>query len=443
MNLPQPDRSVSRPLPHRRVVVTGYGLVTPLAWGVSEVARRIHAGEHAFTELTEVHPDRAGTRWGSEFKNFPVREVVKDRRILRMVQRSVPFGLAAAEEAVKMSGLTFPYTRSEDVAVYVAGDDPAVDLAGFSRAIARSLGEDGHVDMNAFGRDGHHLFEPFFLLKMLPNNLACYISIAYGARGSNGVPVMSAAAGLQSVGTAYQCIQDGFAEVAFCGSGSSLILPGLLHKYSDLGFFYQAGPEPVAPFDRRRQGFIPAEGGAILILEAHDAAVARGAQILGELRGYGCSTDAYDIFRPDPEGGGATRAIRDALTTAGIEAEDLDLLTLHGQSTLQGDRSEAAGVRAAFGEATEKIPAMAVKSSLGHLGAAAGAADLILGLQALETGRVPPTRNYQQPDPSCGMNLSCEARSLEGGRGGTGLTLSRGIGGQSAAIVYQRTSAVR
>ena len=297
----------------RRVGITGLGIVTPLGEGRKVNWARIVSGDSAIGRLSTVDTSTLPINLGAEIKEFNPKKYVDNRKILKLVNRNVLFGLAAAKEAVEDSAFDCAGMDPYRVGVYIGSGEPGAKADEFSPALDVSLNSLSGLDYEAFGRDGIYRIDPYFLLKMLPNNLLCYISMQYNAQGPNSNVVMSGVAGAQAIGEGFKTIQDGYADVVIAGGYDSFLETGVLQKYGELGLFPGRKPQSECifrPFDRNRDGFLPGEGAAVVILEELSHAEKRGARVYAELAGYGCGCDGYHLIDLPPDGRGTVTCPR-------------------------------------------------------------------------------------------------------------------------------------
>jgi 3-oxoacyl-[acyl-carrier-protein] synthase II len=314
-----------------------------------------------------------------------------------------------------------------------------MDLPDIAPVLAEACQENGKLDVAKLGQRGSQALFPLWVLKYLPNMTAAHISLVHNAQGPNNTIVTACAAGTQAVGEGFRLIARGDADVVFAGGADSRLDPLLLLAYSALGALSRAerAPEEVSrPFDGGRDGFVLGEGAGLLILEELERAKARGAVIYAEVLGLGSSFDAYAVTKPDPEAGGAARAIKWALDEAKVDPKDVDYINAHGTSTRLNDQMETMAVKRVFGEGARALPMSSIKSMVGHLIGAAGAVEAAALALTLHDGVLPPTINQTQPDPDCDLDYvpNC-ARPM---RVRTAVSTSFGFGGQNAALVMRQ-----
>ena len=425
----------------RRVVVTGLGMTTGLGLGWRINWERLVAGASAIDRISSVDVSTLPVKFAAEVREMDPLEYVQNKKVLKMVHRNVVFGLAAAKEAVEDACLDFEGIPPERVGVYIGSGEPGSPASDFSEAIGVALDGAGDIDYEKFGEAGIWRLDPYFLLKMLPNNLACYVSMQYNARGPNSNIVFSGVAGAQAIGEGFKAIQQGYADVVIAGGYDSFLEKGVLQKYGEMGLFCTktgATGADFCPFDGRRDGFFPGEGAGIAILEALSHAEQREAPIHAEMVGYGCACDAYHIIDLPRDGKGTALAIQAALQDGDIPEKRVDYICAHGNGTVKGDLTETVAIKSVFGKTAYDVPVSSIKPMTGHLGAASGAVEFIATVLATEKGTIPPTINYRKPDPKC--DLDYVPNSARQGEVDAAICLNRGIGGQNTALVVKRTA---
>jgi len=363
------------------------------------------------------------------------------RKHFKTMSRSARLGLGAAGLAVTDSGLDFASDSvdPERVGVMIGTGVVPVDLAELAPMLARSIAETGDLDCTrmAVPGEGSPVY-PMWLLKHLPNMVAAHISMAFNAQGPNNTIVTACVAGTQAIGEAFRSVARGEADVVLAGGSDSRIDPLMMLGYAAIGALSPAAGPPAEasrPFDRLRDGFVLAEGAAVLVLEEYDRAKARGATLYAEVLGFGSSFDAYSITKPDPAGRGGARAIASALREARIDHRDIGYINAHGTSTRLNDAMETAAVKRVFGEHAKSVKLSSIKSMIGHSIGAAGAIEAAALALTLRTKVMPPTINLHYPDPACDLDyIPNEARETPVSYG---LSTSFGFGGQNGALVMR------
>ena len=427
----------------RRVVVTGVGVMASNGVGRENFWSACTEGVSGIRPIRAFDASRHPVRVAGEVPEHDLAALVPDacRKHFKNMSRSARLGLGAAGLAVTDSGLDFEAggLDPERVGVMIGTGVVPVDLAELAPMLARSIAETGELDCTRMAVPGEGLpVYPMWLLKHLPNMVASYISMAFNAQGPNSTIVTACVAGTQAIGEAFRCVARGEADVVLAGGSDSRIDPLMLLGYAAIGALSPAAGTPSEvsrPFDRLRDGFVIAEGAAVLVLEEYDRAKARGATIYAEVLGFGSSFDAYNITKPDPSGRGGARAIASALSEARIDHRDIDYINAHGTSTRLNDAMETAAVKRVFGEHAKTVKLSSIKSMIGHSIGAAGAIEAAALALTLKTKVLPPTINLHSPDPACDLDyIPNEARQTPVSYG---LSTSFGFGGQNGALVMR------
>lgn len=414
----------------RRAVITGLGLVTPLATGVEASWERLLAGRSGASAITRFDASEMACRVACEVPGVDDEEVGFDptaylsARERRRVDRFILYGVAAAEEAVAMAGLaTEDPKRQERIGVIVGSG-----IGGLAAIESNVLTLD---------KEGPRRVGPFFIASSLINLCSGNIAMQYGFRGPNHGVVTACATGAHAIGDAARLIRYGDADAMVAGGAEAGICPIGIAGFSAcraLSTAFNDFPEQASrPWDRRRDGFVMGEGAGVVVVEELEHARARGATVLAEVSGYGLSGDAYHVTAPSPDGEGAGRAMTAALADAGVEPRAIDYINAHGTSTPAGDEIEIMAVKRVFGEAAGGVSISSTKSSVGHALGAAGAIEAIFSVLAMRDGVVPPTLNLDDPDPEIDLDLTphkAVRREI-----GAALSNSFGFGGTNASLV--------
>ncbi len=410
-----------------RVVVTGLGLVTPLGPDVESTWAGLLAGRSGAAPITKFDPARLGVRFACEVKGFDPLQYM-DRKESRRYDLFAQFALGAAHQAVTMAGLE--------------GKFPDPDRTGV--VIGSGIGGMQTYEENctAYVQKGPERVSPFFVPMYIPDIAAGLVSIRYGLKGPNFATVSACASSAHAIGESYKMIKHGTA-VAMVAGGAEAAITGLTVAAFDnmraLSRRNDAPEQASRPFDKDRDGFVLGDGGAVVVLESLEHALARGATILGEVVGYGMSGDAHHITSPPDDGNGAARAIVHCLEDGNIKLDEVDYINAHGTSTPQGDVAETKAVKSVFGEHAKKLIFASTKSMTGHLLGGAGALECIASLLAVKTGKVPPTINQVTPDPECDLysvpNTMIE-RNLR-----VALSNSFGFGGHNVTLAVRKYEA--
>jgi len=417
----------------RRVVITGYGMVTPLGRNTEETFQRASQGESGIDTIrsfdTQGLPCRIGGEvddsWLDGFEDSNIRKLEK------FSSRGLKLMIVAAREAVRQARLDEVAER-ENIGVSLGshGDNPPVEEVMFLHSFYDG---DGQWDIESLLQAGGYSYLQFFRRK--PDVAAAILSAAFECRGSNLSIVSACSAGAQAIGEAFRLIRAGRAKAMLAGGCEATVdfvgLAGFV-LIKALAERYVAPKKASRPFDRKRCGFVLSEGAGALVLEELEHARSRGAAILGELLGYGDSADAYRITDTHPKGEGAILAMKAALEDASLAPPDVDYINAHGTSTQQNDATETLAIKEVFGERAKTIPVSSNKSMLGHTIAAAGAIESILTLVGMSRSVILPTINYEFPDPKCDLDYVPNAARQMGHR--VALSNSFGFGGQNACL---------
>lgn len=408
----------------RRVVITGLGTYNPLGNDVETTWQRVAAGQTGIGPITLFDASDLKTRFAGEVKEFDP-EALFGRKDARRMDRVTQLALAAAGQAMDDAALPLNEETRETTGVVLG-----TGLGNLGALV------DGH---RSFLERGPTRLSPFFIPMMLPDSPSAAVSIANGLRGPNMVVATACAAGNNAIGEAAVMVQRGAAEVMLAGGTEAPILALAIAGFNATGALSTHNDDPALasrPFDARRDGFVTSEGAAVLVLEELDHALARGARIYAEFLGYGSTADAYHISAPAEDGAGAVKAMEVALADAGLGAGDIDYVNAHGTSTVLNDKTETAAIKSVFGELAYDTPVSSTKSMHGHLLGAAGALEALICVKAMDAGLLPPTINYQVPDPECDLDyVANHARPAE-----INAVLSNGFGfgGHNATIILGR-----
>ncbi len=408
----------------RRVVVTGLGAVTPLGNDVASTWQGLVDGRSGIGPITAFDASGLEVRIAGEAKGFKATDYLEPKEARRM-DRFTHFAVVAANAAVRDAGLNIRGNNAEAVGVAIGSG-----IGGISTIVEQ---------VKVMELKGPRRVSPFLVPMMILNMAAGQVSIATGAKGPNISVVSACATSSHSVGEAAEIIKRGDADVMLAGGSEAPIIPIGIVAFSQAQALSVRNDEPTRasrPFDAERDGFVAAEGGAVLVLETLEHALARGAHIYCELVGYGSTADAYHITAP-PEGGeGAVRSMRMALRMAGLAPEQVDYINAHGTSTPLNDRAETDAIKTVFDAHAYKVAISSSKSMHGHMLGAAGAMEAIVCIKAIETGIIPPTINYEHPDPACDLDyVPNVARQAEVE---VALTNSLGFGGHNSTLIFIR-----
>ena len=415
---------MSRHGDRRRVVVTGMGAVTPLGEDIREYWDNLVHGRSGIGPMTLCDPAEYPCKISGEVSGFDPGKYINPKEARRMARFS-QMAVSAAGLAIEDSRLSLSAEDAERLGVVTGNGN-----GGFptTEENARILVARGGMKMS-----------PFFIPMILPNMAAANVSRIYGLKGYTSTVITACAAGNQAIGDAAEAIRRGAADVVLgggCEAGISLLGLGGFNVIKALTRQNDEPEKASRPFDAGRDGFVPAEGAAYLVMESLEHALDRGADIIAEVTGYGVSSDAYHAVQPDEDGAGAARAIKWALQDAGIGPGDVSYINAHGTSTPKNDLSETLAIKLAFGEAAYGVPVSSTKSMTGHVLGGAGALEAVACVQTIRENEIHPTINYEVPDPECDLDyVPNESRKAQVD---TVLSNSFGFGGQNACLVFQR-----
>jgi 3-oxoacyl-[acyl-carrier-protein] synthase II len=408
----------------RRVVVTGLGAVTPLANDVPGMWEALIAGRSGISRIASFDASALDVQIAAEVRGFDPDELF-GRRQARRNDLFTLYAMEAARQAVAQSGLEI-----DDQISKVAGAIVGTGVGGMVTLLD---------NYDVYLESGPRRVSPFMVPMMMPNSASAKLALDHGLRGPNHSVSSACATGADAIGEAAEQIRLGKAEVMLAGGSEAGLAPVSISSFSNMGALSKRNDEPERssrPFDAERDGFVMGQGAGILMLESLEFARARGAKALAELLGYGATADASHITAPDPEGTGAARAMELAIKDAGLAEEQVHYINAHGTSTVLNDRMETKAIRKVFGSLADKVPVSATKSMMGHLMGGAGAAEAIVCVKCLETGWVPPTINYENPDPECDLDyVPNQAREV---KPHYVLSNSFGFGGHNACLVFGR-----
>jgi 3-oxoacyl-[acyl-carrier-protein] synthase II len=410
----------------KRVVITGMGLVIPTGIGTETVWKNICEGRSGIGPLTRFDPNGFETKIAGEVRGFNPEEYIEKKEIKKM-DLFIQYALAATKEALEDSQLKITPENCDRIGVIVGtglGGLPTIEK--YHQILLER---------------GPSRVSPFFIPMLIANLASGQIAIQFGAKGPNTCVVTACATGAHCIGDAFRAIVYGDAEAIIAGGTEANITPLTVAGFNAMKALSTRNEEPekaCRPFEKNRDGFVVAEGAGILILEALEFALKRGAKIYGELIGYGYTGDAYHITAPPPEGEGAARCMRMAIKDAGLRPEDIDYINAHGTSTPLNDLTETQAIKTVFGEHAKKVAISATKSMTGHLMGAAGSTEAIFSLLAIRDSIIPPTINYDVPDPECDLDYVPNVARRQP------LTVAMsnafGFGGTNATLVFRKFS---
>lgn len=406
------------------MVVTGVGLVTPLGIGTAVSWEAIRAGKSGIGPITQFDAAAFSCRIAGEVKGFNPGDYIEKKEIKKM-GRFIQFAVAAADFALKDSGLKVTPEDAEQVGVYIGSG-----IGGFE-VIER--------EHRTLLEHGPRRISPFFIPATIINLASGYVSIRSGAKGPNSATATACTTSAHSIGDSFRLIQHGDAVAMICGGTEACITPMGIGGFAAMRALSTRNEEPERasrPWDRDRDGFVVGEGAGILVLEALEFAERRGANILAEIVGYGMSADAFHVTSPPDDGDGAFRVMRNALRDARLEPEQIDYINAHGTSTEVGDRAETQAIKRAFGEHAYEVAVSSTKSMTGHLLGGAGGLEAGITVMAIRDQVAPPTINLDNPDPVCDLDfVPHHARPLKIEHA---LSNSFGFGGTNGCLIFKK-----
>lgn len=404
-----------------RVVVTGVGAMTPLGLSMEETWQNLLAGESGIDRIAQFDPSDLPVQIAGELKGFDPTEYVDEKEARRMARCST-VALATAQQAVADAGLELPLEGAERVGTLIGSG-----VGGYERAIE---------GVDTFREKGLRRVNPFVPISMLVNMPSHHVSHWSGAMGPISTVVAACATGTQAIGEAAEYIRRGSADVMICGGVDAMIHFTLVVGFCAMRALSVRNDEPERasrPFDADRDGFVLSEGAAVFVLEDLDHARDRGARIRAEVLGYASSSDAFHVAQPDPEGRGASRAMKWALEAAGVGPSEVDYINAHGSSTPISDPVETVAIKRVFGEHAYDVPISSTKSMIGHPMGGAGAIEAAVCVRTIEDGLIHRTANLENPDPRCDLDYVPEGPRRADVR--VALSNSFGLGGQNACLV--------
>jgi 3-oxoacyl-[acyl-carrier-protein] synthase II len=404
--------------------VTGVGLLTPLGIGTESSWEALRAGRSGIARITQFDPADFSCQIAGEVKGFEPTQFIERKEIKKM-GRFIQFAIAAADFALKDSGLKVTPENEERVGVYIGSG-----IGGFE-VIERE-----HRTLLAHGP---RRISPFFIPATIINLASGHISIRSGAKGPNSATATACTTSAHSIGDSYRMIERGDADAMICGGAEAPITPMGIGGFAAMRALSTRNAEPERasrPWDKNRDGFVVGEGSGVLVIEELESARARGANVLAELVGYGMSADAFHLTAPPADGDGAFRVMRNAMKDAGIEPSQVDYINAHGTSTEVGDRVETVAIKRAFGEHAYKVAVSSTKSMTGHPLGGAGGIEAGIAVLAIRDQIAPPTINYETPDPECDLDyVPNQARPM---KIEYVLSNSFGFGGTNGCLIFKR-----
>lgn len=422
----------------RRVVVTGLGMINPMGHDVATVWRGLREGASGVGPTTLFDASGFPTKISAEVKGWDITSTGEPAELWRNRGRHTKFAAGAAKQAIADSGIADASISPVRFGIYLGSGEGNQDFLTFTKMMSAAL-KTGQYDAAAFIAQGLALLNPEKELEQEPNMPAAHLAAMFNAQGPNFNCLTACAASSQAVGEATEMIRRGDADVMLAGGTHSMIHPFGVTGFNLLTALSTSNAEPTKasrPFDAKRDGFVLGEGSAMVVLEELEQARRRGATIYGEVLGYGTTADAYRITDIPPDGHGGIAAMRMAIADAGLRPEQIGYVNAHGTSTTVNDKVETLACKQVFGEHAMKVPVSSTKSMMGHLIAAAGVTEMIVCLLAIRDGVLPPTINYENPDPNCDLdyipNVAREAKI------DYALNNSFGFGGQNVCLCLGR-----
>jgi 3-oxoacyl-[acyl-carrier-protein] synthase II len=409
---------------NRRVVITGMGLVSPVGIGVNPFWQALLEGKNGIGPITLFDTEAFSSKIAGEVKNFKADDWIEAKEAAKM-DRFTQFAMVAGEEAISQAQLLKHNINKSRVGVLIASG-----IGGIGTFAEQQ---------DALRERGPRRVSPYFIPKMIPDISSGHISIKYGFSGLNYSVSSACASANHALALAFRHIQFGDADLVICGGAEAAVTPLAVAGFSQMKALSRRNDEPEKasrPFDKNRDGFVIAEGAGVLILEELQHALKRGVAIFGEIGGMGLSADAHHLTAPHPNATGAISAMENAIRDAGLKAHDIDYINAHGTSTPLNDSIETAAIKKVFGEHSKKLSISSSKSMTGHLLGAAGGVEAIASIMALQSGIIPPTINYETPDPDCDLDYTPNQAASKNPQ--TVISNAFGFGGHNASILFKK-----
>jgi 3-oxoacyl-[acyl-carrier-protein] synthase II len=407
-----------------RVVVTGLGLITSLGNDVASTWEALCQGKSGVSEITSYDTSRHRIHFGAELRNFDPY-LYLDRKEVRRTDPYQQLSIAATRQALAQSSLQITEEVADDVGVYIGSG-----IGGLTTL---------HEQFKTLFEKGPERISPFLINMMIIDGAPGLVSIITGAKGPNWAAVSACATSANTVGEAWETIRRGDAKAMIAGGAEKSMTPIAMAAFDNMHALSRRNNDPQGasrPFDATRDGFVMGEGAGILILEDLDFARARGAKILAELVGYGSTADAHHVTEPAPGGEGLVRAMRRALQKADLRPDQIDYINAHGTSTPFNDRTETQAIKTYFSDHAYQLAVSSTKSMTGHMLGAAGAAEAVICVLAIQTGILPPTINLRHPDPECDLDYvpnEARRRPID-----VAMSNSMGFGGHNTCLIFKR-----
>jgi 3-oxoacyl-[acyl-carrier-protein] synthase II len=409
----------------RRVVITGLGVVTPLGHKVDTFWQNLLAGQCGIARITRFDATKFDCQIAAEVKDFDPIPAFPNPKEIRRTDRFAHFGVYAASEALRDSGLDLSRVNRDEIGVFIGSGIGGLQTVSEQCKVLLERGPDR--------------LSPFMIPMLISNMASGLFSMYHKLRGPNFATCSACATSNHALGEAWRTIKMGDAQIIFAGGAEATIVPVGIGGFCAMKALSTRNDDPAhasRPFDKERDGFVMGEGAGVLVLEELEHAKQRGARIYCEVTGYGNTADANHVTAPSPEGEGAARCMKMALRHASLNPEDITYINAHGTSTPQGDVAETQAIKSVFGEHARKLAVSSTKGATGHMLGAAGAVEMVVCTKAIQTGTVPPTINYAVPDPQCDLDyVPNAARQM---KVEAVLNNSFGFGGHNASILAKR-----
>ena len=408
----------------RRVAITGVGLITPCGTGTEKSWENIKNGVSGIDLIKKFDVSRFETKIAGEVHDFDPLEFF-DKKELRRIDVFIQYAVVATKFALDYAKIDFDEELKNRTGVIIGVGLGGLDIIEKNKLILEEKGP--------------RRISPFFIPMLIGNEAAANVSIKWGFKGPNFCVTTACASGAHSIGEAFKIIQRGAADIIIAGGAESVITPLSIAGFNSMKALSKRNDEPKRasrPFDKERDGFVMGEGAGLIVLEEMEFAKRRGAKILAEIVGYGLCCEAYHIAAPAPEGTGMAMSMKLALEDANLKPEDIDYINAHGTSTELNDKYETLAIKKVFGEHAYKLKVSSTKSMTGHLLGAAGGVEAGISVLAIRDGVIPPTINYENPDPDCDLNYVPNEKVEQ--KLNYVLSNSFGFGGQNATLIFKR-----
>ncbi|MCA6072318.1 MAG: beta-ketoacyl-ACP synthase II [Endomicrobium sp.] len=409
---------------NKRIVITGIGVVTPIGIGSAEFTQALRNGKSGVSVIESFDTSAYATKFAATVKNFEPERFIEKKKVKKMA-RFTQLGFAAAKMAVEDSGLDITKEDLSRIGVITGTGIGGLDIIEDEE---RTLLDKGPRRVSPF-------LIPMIITNMLPGEIA----IKYGFTGPNYAVTSACASSNHAMGDALGLLRSGDVDVIISGGSEAAVVPLGLAGFCSIKALSQRNDEPQEasrPFDKNRDGFVMGEGAGIVVLETLDHALSRGAKIYAELAGYGASDDAYHITAPEPDGKAAIVAMEKAIADAGVSKEEIDYINAHGTSTALNDKTETFAIKKVFGDKAYEIPISSTKSMTGHLLGGAASVELVATVLAMQKGFIPPTINYETPDPDCDLDYVPNTARIQ--QITCALSNSLGFGGHNAIVIIKK-----